>query len=326
MRLALPIALVLTGCGYVGDPQPPALYIPMRVEDLTVVQRGDQLRLTFTLPKLTTEGLGIKEPGEVEVRVGVRPEGDFQPDAWAASATRVPINLTEASENGVLSVTTKVGDLAGKPAAALVRMAGRSGRWSAWSNAAFFDAIAPVAKPGNLRAQGMNAGIHLSWTGDAALYRIYRKDPNQPEFTLLGQSASTTFLDRTAEFGKPYAYQVIGFRAAGGQEAESDASDALSVNIADKFAPEIPNGLAALVGVNSVELAWERNLEKDLRGYRIYRATGGGDWEKIADLVEPPAYGDRNVQPGTSYRYAVSAVDLLGNESGKSAEAKVAVP
>lgn len=326
MRLALPtVLLLMTGCGYVGDPQPPALHIPIRVEDLSVAQQGNALRLTFTLPKLTTEGLTITELREAELRLGLAPDGEFQPDAWAAAAPRVAADATEAA-NGVLTVETKTGDLAGKQAIAMVRISGKSGRWSAWSNVVNFRVIPPLAKPRQLRANGSAAGIVLAWSGNAAHYRIARKAEKDPEFANVGQSNEPTFTDAAAEFGKPYIYRVTGFQEAGEREAVSEPSDELAVNIEDKFPPAVPVGLAALIGVSSVELAWERNLEKDLRGYRVYRALGTGPWQKIADLVEAPSYGDRMVQSGTAYRYAVTSIDQLGNESDKSAEAAVTVP
>lgn len=325
MRLALPLVLLLTGCGYVGDPQPPALHIPMRIDDLSILQRGDTLRLTFTLPKITTEGLTITEAGEVDVRVDAAAEGPFDADAWGAAARRVPADATEA-ENGRLVVEAKVGDLAGKPSIAMVRISGKSGRWSPWSNVVAFQAVQPLTKPAGLQARGASEGIVISWTGNAAQYRIERKGEKEPEFTLAGESIQTSFTDRAAEFGKPYLYRITGFRQAGQRQAESDVSDNLAVNIEDRFPPAVPTGLAGLIGVNSVELAWERSIEKDLRGYRVYRAVGEAEWQKIADLIEAPSYGDKQVQPGTAYRYAVTSVDQLGNESAKSAEAKVAIP
>jgi len=325
MRLALPLVLLLTGCGYVGDPQPPALHIPMRIDDLSIFQRGDTLRLTFTLPKLTTEGLTITEPGEVDVRVDAATEGQFDADAWGAAARRVPADATEA-ENGRLTVEARVGDLAGKPSIAMVRISGQSGRWSPWSNVVVFHAVQPLTKPAGLQARGSAEGIVISWTGNAARYRIERKGETEPEFALAGESSHASFTDRAAEFGKPYIYRVTGFQQAGERQAESEVSDKLAVNIEDKFPPAVPNGLAGLIGVNSVELAWERNIERDLRGYRLYRAVGESEWQKIADLVEAPSYGDKQVQPGTAYRYAVTSVDQSGNESAKSAEAKVAIP
>ena len=55
-RVPLILALLVTGCGYVGDPLPPALNIPVPVADLNAVQRGDQIIIQFTVPQMTTEG------------------------------------------------------------------------------------------------------------------------------------------------------------------------------------------------------------------------------------------------------------------------------
>jgi hypothetical protein len=42
--------------------------------------------------------------------------------------------------------------------------------------------------------------------------------------------------------------------------------------------------------------------------------------------VATPAYRDTTVEPGHRYRYAVSAIDLTGHESKRSAEAEEPVP
>src|SRR3712207_4605207 len=68
---ALPLAVVaavLTGCGYVGDPLPPALNIPVPVTGLAAVQRGGEILVTFSAPARTTEDLPISEFDAVEVR------------------------------------------------------------------------------------------------------------------------------------------------------------------------------------------------------------------------------------------------------------------
>lgn len=51
--------LGMLGCGYVGDPMPPALNIPMRVIDLNAEQVGARMKLRFTIPDLTTEKLPV---------------------------------------------------------------------------------------------------------------------------------------------------------------------------------------------------------------------------------------------------------------------------
>ncbi|HJZ96915.1 MAG TPA: hypothetical protein VKE70_10450, partial [Candidatus Solibacter sp.] len=74
-------------------------------------------------------------------------------------------------------------------------------------------------------------------------------------------------------------------------------------------------------GPASNELSWDPNTEPDLAGYRVYRAIGGGQFEKLADLSPVPAYSDKAIQKGVEYRYAVTALDRAGNESQKSTPA-----
>jgi fibronectin type 3 domain-containing protein len=74
----------------------------------------------------------------------------------------------------------------------------------------------------------------------------------------------------------------------------------------------------ASASAGSIELSWESNDEPDLASYRIYRSVDGGGFERIGE-VSLPAYSDKGVQVGHTYRYQVTAVDQSGNESGRSA-------
>jgi fibronectin type 3 domain-containing protein len=74
-------------------------------------------------------------------------------------------------------------------------------------------------------------------------------------------------------------------------------------------------------------LIWAPVPEADLDGYNIYRHEGGGSPVKVnSELVKMPAYRDMQVVSGKRYFYSVSAVDLRGNESGRSEEASESVP
>lgn len=81
---------VLAGCGYAGEPKPPALRRPMKVTDLAAVERGQKIVITFTLPPETTEGMPISGSPDVEMRVGVLP-AEWNQDVWAANSERVPL-------------------------------------------------------------------------------------------------------------------------------------------------------------------------------------------------------------------------------------------
>jgi fibronectin type 3 domain-containing protein len=63
-----------------------------------------------------------------------------------------------------------------------------------------------------------------------------------------------------------------------------------------------------------------------LAGYRLYRAVADGALEKIADIPDAPSYSDHKVESGKRYRYAVSSVDRLGNESKPSEAVEIAAP
>lgn len=325
MRFALvPAILLLSGCGYVGDPKPPALNIPEVVRDLAAVQRGSNLVLSFTLPVLTTEGLTIADYGEVELRVGLPPQGDFQPDSWAASAHRV-VALATAANAGVLTMVAPVAEFAGKEVFAVVRNANPKGRWSVWSNVVAVPIITPLSKPDSLKVEATAEGVRLEWTTTAPDFRVFRKAEKEEQFTQLAAGTGNFFVDTKAEYGKSYEYQVQGTQKVGERETETDLSDVKPITPKDTFAPAVPSGLTLLLGVNTVEVAWERNTEKDFRGYNIYRAVPGGAFEKIGGPLETPSYSDKSVETGKTYRYAVSSVDQIGNESNRSAEAQIVV-
>lgn len=322
MRLAAFLAcLGLTGCGYVGPVLPPALNIPQGITDLDGVQHGDRLMLSFTLPVLTGEGLTIERRGETEVRIGPPPEGQFNADAWAAAADRVPAPSTKDE----VDLEAPVSKFAGKQIIAGVRTASPKGRWSAWSNFLILDIVPPLPRP-VVRAEAVAQGARITWQGNAPSYRVFRKAEKEEEFTRIGAGDGTEFIDAKAEFGKSYEYQVQLVQRAGNKEAESEMSETFAFTPKDTFAPGVPTGLSALVGVNTVELGWERNLEKDFAAYRLWRATGDEAFQPLADKLTSPAYSDKEVEKGKTYRYAVSSLDRDGNESARSEEAKVTIP
>ncbi|MGH9614602.1 MAG: fibronectin type III domain-containing protein, partial [Bryobacteraceae bacterium] len=107
--------------------------------------------------------------------------------------------------------------------------------------------------------------------------------------------------------------------------AESVTAASKPIIPVDTFPPAVPSGLTAAAGVSSVELAWERDTESDLKNYIVYRSAAGGPFEKIAE-VNTPSYSDLKVQSGKDYSYEVSAIDQLGNESERSKPVEAKAP
>ena len=361
-------ALLATGCGMPGAPLPPSLNLPDPVADLAASRTGNQVSLTWTMPKKNTDKLLLK--GNVPVRV-CRKEGS---GTCAPAADNL---LLSPGASGAFTETLPPALASGvpRPLAYFVELKNRNGRSAGLSNAALVlagEAPAPVA---GLAAQVRKDGVLLRWTPDSekAAIRLHRKlltpqpnaasaagprprqgilaPPPEPiEQSLLvdsgaqaGQSgpAPDRALDKNIRFGQTYEYraQRVARVTVDGQTLELDGelSAPVRVEALDIFPPQAPTGLAAVATAAdaateaAIDLSWQPNTEADLAGYAVYRLEPGGangNWQRIspAEPLVAPAFHDTQVQPGHTYRYAVSAIDRGGHESARSAEAEESVP
>ena len=171
--------------------------------------------------------------------------------------------------------------------------------------------------------------------------RVYRKEQGTATPVLVGElqpstSPQTQLLDRSLEWQKTYLYWVAvvtqvqrNGRTEG--EVEGDSSAPVTVSANDIFPPAVPAGLQAVfssVGQQpSVDLTWAPDTDSDLAGYNVYRREENGPWTRInSALLATPAYRDGNVAAGRTYFYAITAVDVHGNESVRSPETEETVP
>jgi hypothetical protein len=314
MRLAAAIGILLglVSCGYVGDPLPPAFHIPRPVTDLRVQQVGSRLEVRFTVPPKTTEDLPVKDLSGAELRIGLNTAGGWNQDAWAASASPVPV---QAAQPGPVQAAVPVGDLAGKEIVAGVRLTNARGRVSGWSNLVTLRVERPVPAPASFRADSAPEGIALEWAGASGSVLVFRNE--EP----MGEASGRGYLDRAVELGKSYFYQV---QAKQGM-ALSDLSAPVKVTFEDRFPPSVPRNLTAIAGAGTIELAWDRSPEADAAGYIVERAAGEEAFAVVAK-VDVPAYSDRDVKSGGRYRYRVAAVDVRNNQSSQSQPVEIILP
>jgi hypothetical protein len=314
-------ALVLNGCGYIGEPMYPLVNVPARVNDLAVVERGATIVYQFTLPALTTEGKRAKI-GKVEVRAGVAPAGDFNRNVWLASA--LDLQAKPDAKGHVIS-EVPAAPWVGKDVIFGVRVFGVNGRSADWSNLVTVTVAPPLAKPTGVLVAAVVYGVHVSWQSPAGQFKIFRQAGDEPLLPVATVEANQ-WRDPATEYGKRYRYIVQAVLKTGVSEAESEPSETAEITPIDTFAPAVPAGLNAIAATQNIELVWDRNTESDMASYRLYRAVGDGKLEKIAEIKDAPSYSDRAVESGKQYRYAVSAVDKLGNESKPSTPVEVTAP
>ncbi len=302
-RIALPLAaLALAGCGAIGDLQPPTLDIPLPVTDLSVIERGEKVVVEFTIPELTTEGLALRL-----ARV------DLEAGSEALDTTGMkpgPVRLEVAAARW-----------RGREVPFRVRLVSRKGRDSGWSKPVVLRVVAPLATPSGLKAEAVSSGVKLVWEGSPDLsYRIRRNGE------IVATTAGREWVDGAARFGERYEYSLQAAVMSDPVRAESEISPGVAITPEDRFPPAVPKRLTGMAASSSIELAWEPCGEADLAGYNVYRATGGQEFRRVAERATAPSYSDRDVKPSVPYRYAVSAVDLSGNESQRSAPVEVSLP
>jgi fibronectin type 3 domain-containing protein len=298
-------AALLSACGYVGPPMPPALDIPVTITDFRAWEYGNNIEFEFTLPAKTTENLDLKSVRSIELLIGENePQSKIIPQPVGK-----PGPLT-----GQVPVQTPAQTWIGKTVVLAVRATGPKGKASAWSNPVSLTVIQPLSTPSTPKPQNVAGGVELSWTGMGPHYRIFRTEGDgQPQ--QLADAESSPYLDASTSYGTRYKYMV---QAIAAQNQWSLVSEAAEITPVDAFPPAVPEGLSAVPAPQSIELAWTRNTEMDFRGYNIYRSVDNGPFEKYASLVEAPTFSDSKIQAGKKYRYTVSAVDLTGNESAQS--------
>ena len=352
LPLALAAGFVLAGCGTPGAPQPPSLNLPVAVTDLAASRAGNQVTLTWNMPKRSTDKLLLKN--FVSVRV-CRREGAGACVVAGAELAFAP--GVEGAFTETLPAALAVGEP--RPLSYFVELRNHRGRSAGLSNAAHVLAGVAPAPVDGLSAEVRKQGVVLRWTpagSSAEAVRLHRKllspPPAKPREGMLAPrpepvnqnllveagARSGRAIDKEIRFGQSYEYraQRVARVTVEGQPLELDGELSAPVRIeaSDVFPPDAPTDLAAVATAsedgaeNAIDLSWQPVTDADLVGYAVYRREGEAVWQRIspAEPLVPPAFHDAQVRPGHTYRYAVSAIGQNGHESARSAETEETVP
>jgi hypothetical protein len=356
--LSVSLLALVSGCGTPGAPLPPSLNLPDRVADLSAARVGNQVSLTWTMPRRNTDKLPLK--GNIDVSVC---RGDGQPGDVKTCAPAGELQVAPAGEGTFSdSLPGPLATGAPRPLTYFVELKNRNGRSAGSSNGATVlagEAPAPVT---GFAAEERKQGIVLRWdpAEPGVSIRLRRKlltpappkprtgplpaTPEPAQQSLMVEaspgSAPAQALDANISFGNTYEYraQRVVRVPAGGSifELEGELSAPIRMDAQDVFPPAVPAGLVAVATAAdsakgtpaSVDLSWQPNSEPDLAGYEVYRRENQAPWQRISgdQPVIGPAFHDAHVLSAHTYRYGVTAVDNAGHESGRSAEASETVP
>lgn len=316
------LAAAISGCGYVGAPLPPALYIPEAVKDLSATQHAGQIEIRFTPTLQSTDGMVLDTLSAIELRAGENPAGAaFQIDQWAGGARQIEVAEIKAEQT---VVRVPVAGWEGKDVVIAVRSIGPRGRPGSWSTPVVLHVFDAPRAPADLTVESAPGGVLVKWrAGDPGVVRIYRRAAREEAETLAGESAESEFLDSAAVVGTAYIYRAQRVVASEGSTAESTYAVPAAITPQDTFPPAVPVNLVIQAGIGAVELAWDRNTDADIAGYRVWRAVGDEALKPLGEQVATASFSDKTVESGKLYRYAVSSIDMAGNESKPCPPAEV---
>ena len=357
--------ILLTGCASVGPPRPPSLELPKQPSDLRATRKGDQVKLSWTIPTLTTDRERVRYLGKTRVcrtlaatmKQCETPVGEVAPPANFSAASKSTAKKVTATFTDTLPAALQQGHPTGFAtyAVEVQNMAGRSGGISNLAHVMLVPTLPPFS---GFRAQAIDQGVSISWECSAAssrdrseikyLWRIYRREEGKTGETRIAQMDATgclagvgdekdrSFRDKSIEWENTYFYRatvvsVVETAGRAAAEVEGDDTPEVKVFAHDIFPPAVPTGMQAVfsgVGQQAfIDLIWAPVTDADLEGYNVYRHEAGVAAVKVnAEPVKTPAFRDAQVVAGKTYFYSVSAVDERGNESARSEEASERVP
>lgn len=333
------IIVLAASCGRKTDPLTPPSPRPEQVKDVKIVARDNVAFLSWAIPTRNVEGKDMN-PSEIlgfrifraEPERG-RKKARFKQVAEIALAYLAPADI----RNGRVFWSDR--NLRyGQTYKYRIRAVSLHGGLSQPSDEAMVTPLLSLAPPKNLIAAGGDSQIILNWDpvttrADGSAYNgfvgynIYRgTDKGREAETPLNPEPVRTpaFKDTAVVNNTIYYYVVRAVDSPAIPWKESLDSNEASAVSRDLTPPGRPKGLTVVPGVGRIFLTWNENKERDLAGYYVYRSTKSG--KERRRLTEKPinrtTFSDETVKPGIVYYYAVSAVDLSGNESGLSKEQK----
>lgn len=348
----------LVGCAQTGVPLPPSLELPRPPSDLRAERKANVVTLRWQEPTLTTDHQSVRYLGPTQICRLADPKATscgvpVHILSEPASVTQKPAKKSQAKQTAPLTYTDTlpVSLLSDDPDAEItyaVEVLNRNARSAGLSNRVQVPAIRTLPAPTDVSAELNDDGVLLKWTSDGApaskpglqyRYRIYRREEGATKEVVAGEvpvdvAGAEHFLD-SIEWEKTYVYRLTAVsiitRADGEVQVEGDDSPAVRVVAHDIFPPSVPAGLQAVYSGEGqkpfVDLIWAPVASADLAGYNVYRSESGGAFTKInSEMVKTPSYRDAAIASGKTYTYAVSAVDVRGNESARSEAATESVP
>jgi hypothetical protein len=341
-------------CGKRRPPLPPIERVPQRTDQLTGIQRGDQVILMWPAPLRNAGSGSVQSIRRVDVyRVTEKPNAPLPltEDQFAARSLLVgSLSYEQIQKAGPTLTYPDTLELAGQPARLryAIRYVNSAGQRAAFSNFFLLEPAAKVAEPPTgTRHEESETANTIKWDAPTKntdgstpvnllgynVYRVLESKPD-PDPKPLNQEpvTGTQYQDKTFKFGEKYVYFVRSVSlGTEGRHVDSRDSNKIPVSQVDKYPPAPPDLAQPNASPGRIALFWTANTEPDLAGYILYRSTDSTlppeRWARLTpEIYTKTTFTDTNVETGKTYYYYVIAVDTAGNQSKPSRVVSETVP
>jgi len=157
-------------------------------------------------------------------------------------------------------------------------------------------------------------------------YQVYRGTEDKG-FVPVGEAVSgTEFRDLGLINGRPYQYKVRTVNKKGDNSVYGIFSSVATAAPLDLTPPIPPHNIILVRVVNGVKIMWDRGLEEDIAGYKIFRRSSAGEERGFVGTTgaRQTFFEDRSAPEGQQLFYSVTSFDRArpANESLFSKEAQ----
>jgi len=188
--------------------------------------------------------------------------------------------------------------------------------------------ITPPAIPSQFKAEPLPEGntVSLTWAlqvePDIAGYRLYCIMNESGDFELVKEFDQTehTYKHTGLIDDQIYFYKLQAFDQTPNY---SLFTGIISTTPSDTEAPDPPRGLRIMTVEtgSALSLSWRANDDEDINGYRVYRKSEDSPFTMVMAVDKNTTEViDTFLIDGIQYRYYITAIDEVPNESDESAE------
>jgi predicted small lipoprotein YifL len=327
------LGLTLAGCGKKGPPVAPEVRVPAPPAGLQTFIDESTILVNWSNPATRLDGTPLKDLTLVKLYRREDADGGPLKPAMLSSgrvvgydeiaAIRLESPAPATVEGSAVRWVDRQGLVLGRRYVYVVTAVDSLGRSSAPSERRAITFLAAPKPPRSVVATAGSRQVTLRWEPPAEFtdgsplsgelrYLVLRGSGSEGPLALITPQpiSATSFTDTGLDNDSEYRYSVRAVR----MDPRATAAGALSTVVAATPVETAPLGppsnLVAVPSSGAVRLAWNASPDPAVALYAIYRAAGPGGLVRIGTtLAANTTFTDGDVRPGTTYRYAVSAID-----------------